>query len=60
MGEHSRRGTNAKAAQSCHLIIIKKNNYDTISRAQLKTDTKIKLDFLAEITLFQYIYRHSL
>jgi hypothetical protein len=60
MGESNRRGTNSLAKEVCHLLIIKKQNFGTLSNAHTKSENKTKYELLSSLPLFKLLYRYTL
>lgn len=60
LGDLSRRGTNATAKEVSHLMVIRKQNWDYLSKVQVKSDSKSKYEFLASLPFFKLLYRYSL
>jgi CRP-like cAMP-binding protein len=42
LGSAGRRGTNAVARDRCQLLVVRRQYYSEIAKAQLKSDSKLK------------------
>ena len=60
LGEFYKRGTNAQAKESIHLLVVKKQYLDFLAKVHLKSNGKIKYEFLSSLPFFSLFYRYSL
>lgn len=55
MQDSNLRLTNAIAVEDCHVLYLDKKSYETLLKAQLKSENQSKYNFLEELPIFKQI-----